>query len=648
MRSTWPTGLLTGALALLFVAEKLAAGSGLQDWLRAAAAGLLLATLAARAIRWRQAEGAERRAEGWLLAAASGVVFAVLLWWLSTDQGLDALGLQGEGRERLDVILSVGWLVVLLCSGGALLAMEAAYRRMPVAEAVELRRVARAASSGVSLALSVVFLGSVGYVAHVENVKKDLTYFKTTEPSEGTLKLVRGLGEPVRAVLFYPRVNEVLEELKPYFDRLAAESDQFTVEVRDHALAPELARRHRITGNGVVAFVKGEGARAQVEKLDIGEKLEWARRKLRTLDGRVQKALSRLVRIRRLVYLTAGHREHTAGGAEGDGPGDRTRDLMDAFARSNIETRPLGMAQGLGSDVPEDAPMVMVVGPREPFLPEEARALVRYLKRGGRLVVMVDPDVEHGLQPLFSFAGLKLRQGVVASERNFLRKSFTLADRANIVTNRYGAHPVVTTVSRHAGRVATVFVRGGALERLEKGAKKRTNIVFPVRTAPTGFWLERDGDYRKGPQEPSEGFDLVAAVTVTPEQGGEEGRLVVIADGDFVTDKVFRNPGNALVLADVVQWMLGEEQIVGEAVSEEDVRIQHSREEDQLWFWLTSVGVPLPLLGMAWRAARRRRRRRRETHREGGGDAVGGPPPGEGGDDEEGEKRAQADGAEAA
>ncbi len=624
MRNTWPTGLLLAGLGLLFAAEKLAMEGGMGLLMRSVAAGVLFGALAWRAVRWRRGSGAERRAEGWLLSASSLLLVSLGLWWFSTEPGLDALGLRGEGREIADAVLSASWPAVLLVACGWLLAMEAAYRRMPVAEAVELRRVRMAGASGASLALAVVFLASIGYVAHVKNEKRDLTYFKTTEPSEATLALVRGLGEPVRAILFYPRVNEVLEELRPYFDRLASQSEQFSYEVRDHALAPELARRHRISGNGLIAFVKGQEGKEQVEKLDIGEKLEWARRKLRTLDGRVQKTLSRLVRVRRLVYLTAGHREHSSGGADGDPPGARLRDLMDAFARSNIETRPLGMAQGLARQVPDDAPMVMAVGPREPFLPEEAESLRRYLEQGGRLVLMIDPDVEHGLDPVLRFAGLRLREGVLASETHFLRRSFSAADRVNVYTNRYGAHPVVTTVSRHASRLASIFVRGGALERIEKGAKKKASIVFPIRTEPNGFWLDRDGDLRQGAEEPSEGFHLAAAVTVPAAEGGEEGRLVVIADGDFVTDRVFRNPGNALVLADVVQWMLGEEQIVGEAASEEDVRIEHSREEDQLWFWLTSVGVPLPLLGMAWLAARRRRRRRRETH---GKDSGANEPP---------------------
>ena len=106
----------------------------------------------------------------------------------------------------------------------------------------------------------------------------------------------------------------------------------------------------------------------------------------------------------------------------------------------------------------------------------------------------------------------------------------------------------------------------------------------------------------------------MAAVTV-PHEGGEEGRAVVIADGDFVTDQVIRNPGNGLVFSDTMQWLIGQEQIIGDTTSEEDVRIEHTRDEDKAWFYATAFGVPLPILGVGvWTALRRRRKGRAETH----------------------------------
>ena len=42
--------------------------------------------------------------------------------------------------------------------------------------------------------------------------------------------------------------------------------------------------------------------------------------------------------------------------------------------------------------MPEDADVVFVLGPREPFAPEELSALERYAKHGGRLFLALDVD----------------------------------------------------------------------------------------------------------------------------------------------------------------------------------------------------------------------------------------------------------------
>jgi hypothetical protein len=45
-----------------------------------------------------------------------------------------------------------------------------------------------------------------------------------------------------------------------------------------------------------------------------------------------------------------------------------------------------------------------------------------------------------------------------------------------------------------------------------------------------------------------------------------------------------------------------------EVSSEEDIPIEHSRDQDKIWFYATTFAVPLPLLGIAVWVGRRRRR----------------------------------------
>ncbi len=610
--SKWISFLLGLGVSLLFVARQVLSEGTTQSVVTWLATAAILGALVWRITRLGSAGAAQKPVEGILLLAYGGVFVALGLYVMSTEWGLTLLGLNGNTESRIPAVLAVLWPVVFVAAGGALKFMELAYARMPVAQAVEIRRIRSAGLDGLTIALSMVFVLGVNYATAKQDVRKDMSYFKTTRPSEGTLDMVEALGEPIEIVLFFPKANEVLSQLKPYFAAVDKASSHVEFRVRDHALAPKLTRKHQIRENGTIALFKGEGDSQQVEKFAVGTDLEEARSKLRTLDGRFQESFMKLTRQRRELHLTIGHDERSRTGVEGDGPELRISELRTLLERSNITTRELGLTQGLGNDVPKGIPLVSVLGPRKPFLPEETQALLRYVQQGGRLVVMVDPDVDHGLTPLFQALGVKLESGVLTSDRYFIRRNFNLSDRTIVRTNNYSAHPTVTMASRNSNQLATIFLRGGALSKYEgEGVLEGSNVVFPVRTvAPC--WLDLDGDFQRGETEELKQYNMVAAVSVpvAGKPAEEEGRALIISDGDFVTDQVVRNPGNVLVFGDMLQWMLGEEQIVGETNSEEDVRIEHTKDEDKAWFWITTFGAPLPLFALGlWAGTRRRKRR---------------------------------------
>lgn len=615
-RGFWIALTLPLSLLLWFVAERVVGDGHEHQWAWRLLAGVGLAAV----IGWRAREltrsgEKQRRVETRLAAALGGVVLAVIFYALSTDAGVEWLGLEGAAAARTAGALGVLWIAVLVVSLGALWFMEMAYRRMPVEEAIELRRVSSAAGNGLTLALSLVFVASINYVASERDEKWDLSYLKTTRPSETSRSMVQRLDEPVRVVLLYPRVNEVLERLRPYFDELAAASDQLTVEVRDHALAPELVEQHRVSGNGYVLMVRGEGEQAEAQSFEVGTELDRARRPLRTLDGRFQEHFAALTVRPRALHMTTGHRERSPGRETGDPEPQRIAELAALLRRSNVEKRDLGIAQGLADRVPEGARAVAVIGPREPFLPEEAESLRRYVAEGGRLIVFVDPDADHGLNPLLHALGLELSEGVLHSEAAHLRGEEPPADRALVYTNEYVPHPVVTNANRGRARGASVFAGGGALRRYQgDDALEGIDVTFPVRT-PATFWLDRDGDHERDEGEPTgERFTPMAVVTVPA--GDAEGRAVVIADGDFIVDRwiqLARTPSayvvqNAIVLLDSLNWLVGEDQVLGPTTTEEDVEIRHTRDQDELWFYATTFGAPIPLLAMGvWLAVRGRR-----------------------------------------
>lgn len=604
--NVWGTVLLGGGLLLLLIGERVLG----QDLGRKLGTGLgsalLLAAVALRVHSHQRAVGDARGVEARLLGAYICVLIALVLYALSVDPLLGMFGFGDESKSHFVAMLTVLWPAVLVVSISALLFMELVYARMPIAASVELRRVRTAAYAGLTLAFSSVFLLSMNYVVTARDVRRDLSYFRTTQPSASTLKMIEKLETPVNAVLFWRKSDDVLQQVEPYFAALAKRSDKFRYEVQDSAFVPELCRKHRINGNGWILLLTGEGDKQKGQTLQIGNELTEARAELKKLDGLFQQNFTKLARPERSVALTVGHGEHNSEGT-GDKQGDGVRLMEEVWKRLNIKTTRLGLVEGLGSAVPTGTGAVIVTGPHEKFMPEEVENLLGYVRKGGRLMLMVEPGNNDGLDPLLAGLGVVRKPGVLASDKNHVRRAHNDTDKTLVFSNRYSSHASVTTAARYQADVASIFVGGVALDRNPAQITPKPNVSFPLRSA-SGFFRDLDRDFTRDADEPEETVNMFAAVTVSEGQGSPEGRALVIGDGDFMTDKVSANNGNVMVFVDALAWLIGNEELNAEVSSEEDIPIEHSREQDKLWFYATTFGVPLPLLALSAWVSRRRRR----------------------------------------
>jgi hypothetical protein len=618
-------------MVLIYVGERLV-GSPLSARLLLdglGGAGILWA-VSARAANWARSGGDRRSVEGMILASYLGGVLALALY----VAGLDAVRESvlswvsvKPAEDRFRVILQVLWPIVWLSSVLPLLFMEMSSSSMARAPRIEQRRVAFSAGSGLAVAWLVASLFLLNYVGNAHNRKWDLSFQRTASPSGDSVRLVENLNRPFEVFLFYPEANEVLEELAGYFEELASHSDLIQVRVYDHVMEPKLAKELGARQNGSLVYRYGDNK----EVVRIGAEMAEARGKLAKVDGEFQNKFLKLVADKRIAYLTAGHGERTyewKGREEARHP---VTGLKKILRKQNFEVKPLGLGQGLGAEVPEDASLLVIVDPSDDFLPEEMAALERYLEGGGRMWIALDPDHSSNVAELLEDFGIRFQPGPLANERHFMRASYKKADRYNLYTNRTSSHPSVNTLSQNASRLAVVLLGSGYLEKAE-GAGPGVRAVMTLRSMPM-TWADEDRDLEPdGPGAQKKTYDLAAAVTApvqgddneatetTPdpegkERAGEETRLIVLADADALSDQVIGNLGNYFFFEDGLKWLFEEEPLIGSVGTEEDVRIMHTKEEDVVWFYTTIFAVPLVVLGIgiAYNRLRLRHVRRGKT-----------------------------------
>ncbi len=583
--------LLLGLLFVFFGERWM--GEGTARWVFSGG-GLLIvaASLGLRAYAMgRATDEARRRAHRQGLLLGGLVVLGLVLYGITLDAVVDALGLGEEAAERWVAVWRSLSPIAVVAGVLPTLSLDRTLSRHPVA--IPRGAVQRAVVSGAASALAIALVVPVNYLADHYDKGWDLAYFRTTRAGSSTQNIVRSLPEPVTVTLFYPAGNDTLREIEPYFDTLVqAAGGQLTVRAVDQALDPALAEELGVRDNGYIALTMGDNT----EKFKLDTDIERAKRDLKKLDQTVRKHLIKLSRGQRVVYWLVGHGE--ASHKERD---DVFRKLSllkrGIFDAENLKVKEFGVTSGSTDEVPDDAALVVVAAPRKDLLPEEVDALTRYLDRGGRMLILKD-DAEEGADPvgpLLAHLGVQAGDALLANEQAYLavQGRSAMSSRVNLVTNKFGTHESVKTLSRNASQLAVILF-GARQVHKAPGAKAKVSTL--VRTLPDTF-EDLDGNYALSEGEQKKVYELAVAVSGDKQGEGDDAkqmRAVVVGDVSLFADLVLqRSQGNAVFARDTLLWLLDDLEAQGEVESEEDVQIVHTNEEDVAWFAMTVFGIPI-------------------------------------------------------
>jgi hypothetical protein len=682
----WVSALLALGLFILFAGERVLAHmdtvSGALTYL-----GLILvaASTGIRIWSYRRELGARRRVERLFLACHAGVMLALVVYFLlGTAGGQEMLGIT-ESAAKASTIATIGWVLILGVSLIPLLMVElslgltgrewfpSASEKVVDEAAVELFRVREMATAGLTIALAAGFLMVTCNVAKERDTRKDVSYFKTSRPGSASVNMVASLNEPMRVLLFFPEVNQVADEVEAYFQQLADATGKVVIERHDRTVSPGLAKDFTVQVDGTVVLVQGEskeeaekrqreatdhtsgeGAedktpaqKAATKKVPPNQKLTLpteftrARRdKLREFDAEVQKALMKIIRTRRVAYFSIGHGElndpKSAGPNENVDPKARASAFKQILTILNYEIKEW---DGFGKPIPDDATLLVVLGPRQPLLEEDIKAIDDYLDEGGALFIALDLKSEAGLGALEGRMGVKFDRTPVADDKEFFVLRRNASDHRIILTNQFSSHASVTTMSRAGVRTGIPIIEAGNLVdtdfMVEEGAEtpKRTYVIrsmtssFLDKSSPTA----PQGNNAFDPDEKRTRYNLAAAVEDPSrtkskdkdkagegdkEKAGRGMRAMVFADVDIFEDRALTSVGGLqLVVRDAALWLGGEEDLAGETIDEKDTVIEHTKSEDVVWFYLSLVGAPVVILGIGlggvvWRRRRAAQRRR--------------------------------------
>src|SRR6266699_1436061 len=267
-------------------------------------------------------------------------------------------------------------------------------------------------------------------LAMQHNKRFDVTQAKRFTLAEQSVKLLQGLQYPLKVIGFYSLAERDRETFTDLVKQYTQHTDKLSYEVIDPDRQPALAKQYDVTAYNTVV-VEGNGKKEKISQVE---------------EAALTNAILKVTRTtKKVVYFVTGHGEPAL--TDSDRTGYSV--AKQALEEQNYTVQELVLARQ--PQVPDDAAVVILVGPRQDLLDSETEALRTYLGRGGHLFVMIDPETVPGLVAFLKQYGLEVGNDVVI-ETNPLGR---------LVGGDY-LLPVVMTYERHAitkelGNVMTMF-----------------------------------------------------------------------------------------------------------------------------------------------------------------------------------------------
>jgi len=387
-----------------------------------------------------------------------------------------------------------------------------------------------------------LILGTLGFLGLLvatqailagHNRRLDLTPQKKFTLAERTKQVLTDLKRDVQLMAFINSDRPENFFVQDLLERMAALSPHFRYTIVDINRNPALARKYQAIQYGTLVF-ESDGQRKGT-LLSSGE------------NGMVSALLQATRSGETVIYFLTGHGE---GDLSNSVPQEGYTKLSGALADEFYQVKTLSLTRITA--VPEDAAVVVLLGPKVDFLPAELSALDAYVQQGGALLILLDPKAPPSLVTFLENHSFHLPPLVAVDPSNRLYAGEMITFRAAATAK---VHPMLRSVNAQPifSLARVVEVRGD----LAKGI-----IDSPVlATSGEGFGtaeknLTTEGTATLAPER----GDMPGPVPIAGEvafrtKGGKLGRIVVFGDVDLANNALLEQGGNKDLFVNAVNWL---------------------------------------------------------------------------------------------
>ncbi len=248
--------------------------------------------------------------------------------------------------------------------------------------------------------------------------------------------------------------------------------------------------------------------------------------------------------------------------------------------------------------IPENCSQLIIAGPKSDLTKPEIKLIEEYLEHGGGISIFLDfPPVKANLANLIELInqwGIDTEDSVVLDTEK--RSAF---DYTMIIPN-YLEHEITQKLDESFINLIFPFNRG--LIKLENySGPAKVEVIIESSNKSWGE-TDRGGNVKQDPHETAGPIPL--GIAASRSFGDKEGRMVVIANSNFLDDQFVTEAGNLNLFYNITNWFLGQSERITIAPKQIQVtRVFLTPLQTNLIRWFVMLILPASILisgGVIW------------------------------------------------
>lgn len=382
-------------------------------------------------------------------------------------------------------------------------------------------------------------IGLLAWLSHQYSFESDWTANNRNTLAPASIKLLEQIPAPVTITTFIPEGN--LLSNRQYIQKLVEKYKKYkadiTLEIMNPDIAPDKVRQMKVTNYGEVV----------VEYLGRNEHINQLTEK--TLSNTLQRLLRQGER--KLLYVSGHGERKPYGQANFD-----WKNFSEKLKSKGISSEILKLHET--PDIPQ-ADAIVIASPQVNFLPGEVKLLMNYVKQGGNLLWVQEPGKSmYGLKPLADLLGISFYPGTIVDPTTQI---MNVKDPTFALITSYPAHAITRDF-----QYMSIFPKAAGI--IHAAVKPQWHATPFLKTVARS-WSETS--ILKGTIDYNQDSDIIGPLTIglalerkdEKEQAGSKNqRIVILGDGDFLSNTYLGNQGNLNIGSNIINWISNDDNLI--------------------------------------------------------------------------------------